>query len=278
MRSQQRTTLGWASDDSFYLASTVSDPSHVNEPATVSLISLPQLTQSIVTTLTWVASVANANAPAGIALRGDALYYGGYVSTSEGGAWLHRFSLTTRTDTRIVRLGVAGIGGCQVSEAPCGWTGPWDISRDGSTIAYHNPGPTQSLSDALTPGNDMNTPMYVAASDGSSPTRVFPQVALGGSFTQPTFSPDGQYIVASFSRATFTLPGKVIFERLSDGTLTTAPAELMFQSWTPQPGVALMYNTSTGGAPDYLIHLELYNIATGARIALQPETSGYVWA
>ncbi len=122
--------IGWASDASFYLADTASDAS-----VTVIFVSLPQQTQTVVTKLTWVASVANAEEPSGIALRGDALYYGGYMSKSEGGAWLHRFSLITETDSHIVRLGLAGFGGCQVDIAPCQWTGPWDISRDGNTIA-----------------------------------------------------------------------------------------------------------------------------------------------
>ncbi len=116
--------IGWASDSSFYLASARRDNVTIVSPTTVSRVSLPQLTQTAVTTLTWVATFANGSAPSGIVLRGDALYYGGYVSQSEGGAWLHRFSLSAKTDTRIVRLGLAGSGVCQVSETPCAWTGP----------------------------------------------------------------------------------------------------------------------------------------------------------
>lgn len=262
--------IGWANDTSFYLASTASDAS-----TTVSLVSLPLLTQAVVTKLAWVATVANHSAPSGVALRGDALYYGGYMARSEGGAWLHRFSLTTRADTRIVPLGLAGFGGCQVTESPCTWTGPWDISRDGSKIAYHNPGPTQSLSDTA---SETTTPLYVAASDGSGAARLFPQVALTGGFNQPAFSPDGRYVVATFGNATPGLPNAVVFERLSDGACTSPPTELQFQSWTQQPEVALMYNISTSGAPDYIIHLELYNVATSAHTPLQPGTDSYVWA
>lgn len=267
--------IGWASDASFYLASARRDNATIVSPTTVSLVSLPQLTQTVVTKLTWVATLANGSAPSGIALRGDALYYGGYTSLSEGGAWLHRFSLSARTDTRIVRLGLAGSGDCQVSETPCAWTGPWDISRDGSKIAYHNPGPTQSLSDALTSTTETNTPLYVASSAGSGATRLFPQVALGGPFSGPSFSPDGRYLVATFSD--FTSSGKVIFERLDDSSLTTAPSDLQFWGWTPQPGTALMDNIAASGAPDFLIHLELYNVVTGARAPLQPGTQDYVW-
>ncbi len=262
--------IGWSSDASFYLADTAQDAS-----VTVLLVSLPQQTQTVVTTFTWVAEFANASEPAGIALRGDALYYGGYMSGSEGGAWLHRFSLTTHTDARIVRLGLAGGGGCQVSATPCTWTGPWDISQDGSEIVYHNPGPTESISDTT---GEANTPLYLAASDGSGVRRLFPGQSLGLGFNQPAFSPDGRYVITTFPNSLLTMPHTVVIERLSDGSQTTAPAELGWQNWALQPGVAVMYNTVTGGAPDYITHLELYNVATGARTALQPGTTDYVWA
>ena len=172
------------------------------------------------TKLTWVASVANANEPSGIALRGDALYYGGYMSTSEGGAWLHRFSLTSQTDTRIVRLGLAGFGGCQVADVPCQWTGPWAVSRDGAKIAYHAPGPTESMSDT---SMEANTPLYLATSDGSGAQHLFPTQALRQGFNQPTFSPDGRYVVATFPNADPSQPAKVVIERLSDGPRSLRP-------------------------------------------------------
>jgi hypothetical protein len=268
--SQWYSLIGWASDASFYLANTASDAS-----VTVIFVSLPQLSQTVVTKLTWVASVANANEPSGIALRGNALYYGGYMSKSEGGAWLHRFSLISETDSHIVRLGLAGYGGCQVDVAPCQWTGPWDISRDGSSIAYHNPGPTQSMSDTAI---EANTPLYVSRSDGANAKRLFPSQALGQGFNQPTFSPDGHYIVTMFPSADPAQAGAVVFERLSSGATTTAPTGLAWQSWTSQPGVAVMYNTIATSAPDYIMHLELLNIATGARTPLQPGSRSYVWA
>lgn len=258
--------IGWASDASFYGESTAPDGS-----AKVLFISLPQQTQAQVTTLTWVAQVVAAGEPAGVKLRGDALYYGGYASASEGGAYLHRFSLTTQTDTRSVRLGLAGTGGCQGTEAPCLWTGPWDISPDGSHIAYHVPGPTQSLTDT---SNEPNTPLYLANSDGSGARQLFPGVKLGaGGFNQPAFSPDGRYIVTTFSSG-YTLPPSVVFERLSDGGLTTAPAGLAWMSWTAQPGVALMVNNT---APGYTLHLELFNVVTGEQRPLQAGSRNYVW-
>ncbi len=267
------SVIGWADDTNFYLAD------NTGGPVTVYLVSLPGLSRRLVTRLTWVADMVTDVAtdyPSGIALRGDALYYGGYMDQSEGGAYLHRFSLTTGTDTRIVRLGLPLTGGCQVSQYPCGWTGPWDISRDGSHLTYHAPGPTTSLSD--TDVAEPNTPLYIAESDGSGATRLFPSQPLGKGFNQAVFSPDGQYVVAYFPSATPGLRGSEVFERLTNGSTQTAPTELSWYEWSAQPGVAVMYNTQTSGAPDYLMQLELYNVATGARTPLQRGTYDYVWS
>ena len=268
--SQWASFIGWASDYSFYLGEMAPDAS-----VTVYFVSLPQQTRQVVTKLAWVAQVGAVGEPSGIQLRSDALYYGGYASASEGGAYLHRFSLVSETDTRIVRLGLAGTGGCQGTDAPCTWTGPWDITQDGARIAYHVPGPTQSISDTSV---EANTPLYVANSDGSGASRLFPGQALGNGFNQPSFSPDGRYVVTSFPASDFSKPSTVVFERLSDGALTTAPAGLEWMSWTAQPGVALMSNITEIGAPDFAQHLELYNVATGARTPLQVGSHGYIWA
>ncbi len=101
---------------------------------------------------------------------------------------------------------------------------------------------------------------------------------MGKGFNQPTFSPDGQYVVTSFASPTPAQVGAVVFERLSSGATTTAPNGLEWQSWTSQPGVAVMYNTTTSSGPDYIMHLELLNIATGAHTPLQPGSRSYVWA
>lgn len=245
--------IGWASDTSFYLSIAAPDSS-----VSVALVTIPGLAQTSVTKLTWVATLATHSAPAGIVLRGDALFYGGYMSTNESGAWLHRFSLTSHTDTRIVRLGVAGTGGCQVTSTPCQWTGPWDISADGAQIAYHAPGPTQSITDTTT---EAGTPLYVAGSDGSNARRLFPGVALGQGFATPMFSLDGRYVAATFQNQTY-------FERLTDGAITVAPAEMPIARWTVQPGVALLNNAG----------LELFTLATNTRTPLPSNTYGYVWS
>ena len=80
------------------------------------------------------------------------------TETHEG--WLHRVSLATGVDTRIVRLGATGNGGCQVGSNPCNWTGPWDVSPDGSHILYYSPGPTIAPSDTCQ--DEAETPLFYA--------------------------------------------------------------------------------------------------------------------
>lgn len=259
--------IDWVDDSSFYLSTTSTKDGSV----TVSYVTIPALTPIPVTTLKWVANLAHRTSQVGdfggFALHMGALYYGGYLSTSEGGAWLHRFSLTTQMDTRSVRLGVAGFGGCQAGLAPCAWTGPWDINADGSEVVYHSPGPTRSLSDTSV---DANTPLYFAPTAGGQARRLFPDAPLGQGFNTPVLSSDGQYVAATFAR-------RLMFERLGDGEVKIAPAGLAWQSWTPQPGVALVANDNLSGAPDHATHLELYNVETGAQTPLQPGTCDYVW-
>ncbi len=259
--AQWYDVIAWEGANAFYLASTAGDLS-----VQVLRVAVPSLAQTFVTKLTWVASVANPSvAPSGIELRQNALYYGGYQSSSEGGAWLHRYDLVTGADTRFARLGLAGSGGCQVADVPCSWTGPWDVNADATRLAYHNPGPTQNISDTSTePGQ----PLYDAALDGSNARRLFPLIPIGQGFSLPVFSPDGQYVSMSVNTP-------FVVERLSDGHVTPAPTSLAWAKWTPQPGVILCFDT---GMISTAIQFDLWNVATGARTPLQTGSTDYVWA
>lgn len=259
--------IEWTSDSSFYLSATSAKDNSV----TVTYVTVPGLAPIPVTTVAWVANLAHrptqGDPLGGFTLRAGALYYGGYRSTSEGGAWLHRFLLGTQADSRVVRLGVAGKSGCQVNGAPCAWTGPWDISSDGSQIVYHNPGPTQSVTDTATKAD---TPLYLAPTAGGQATRLFPATPLGQGFSAPAFSPDDAYVAAM-------LGDRLMIERLADGAVRSAPAGLRWQCWTPQAEVALVTNDKLASAPDHAARFELYNVKTGALTPLQPGAYDYVW-
>ncbi|MDE3229859.1 MAG: hypothetical protein KGO05_08240, partial [Chloroflexota bacterium] len=183
--------IGWTNDNAFYLAETAASTGNA---VTVAYVALPGLAAVPVTTIPWVANLARVDAgDSGVALAGGALYYGGYRSSSEGGAWLHRFTLGTRADTRIVRLGLAGSGGCQAQIAPCRWTGPWDVTPNGGAIAYHSPGPRQSFSDTDT---EAGTPLMLASTTGGRATQLFPGVDMGQGFAAPMFSAGGAFVAA----------------------------------------------------------------------------------
>lgn len=253
--------IGWVNDSAFYLSETAASPGNA---VTVAYVALPGLAAVPVTTIPWVANRARAGAgDSGIALAGGALYYAGYLSTSEGGAWLHRFTLSTRADTRIVRLGVAGSGGCQTDIAPCRWTGPWDVSSDGAVIAYHSPGPRQSLSDTDT---EAGTPLMLAASAGAQPRRLFPGVDMGQGFAAPMFSRGGAFIAAMIGQ-------RLVIQDVDNGKVTMAPSGLYLQFWTPDPNIALVRDTNAPGPQ----RMALYNAASGSVTLLQPGARDFIW-
>lgn len=256
--------IGWSIDEGFYLSET----SLTTHATNVDYIMVPSLASLPVTKFTWVANLAHEGVgQSGIELSGDSLYYAGYMSTAEGGAWLHRFSLSTQTDTRIMRLGVAGLGGCQVDLGPCQWTGPWDISAEGTVIVYHSPGPTQSITDT---SEEPGTPLVYVTNTGAQPTRLFPNAPLGRGFNAPELSPNGQYVAAMFGQ-------KLLFERLDTGAVTTARSGLQWQGWPATPGVALVEDTNAAGSSDTQAHMELYNLLTGALTPLQVGCYDFVW-
>jgi hypothetical protein len=221
-----------------------------------------------VATLAWVGNLANRQNDSGIALRDGALIYAGYTSNSDHDhAWLRRYALATSENTRIVALGIAGYGGCQVQvdHARCAWAGPWAISPDGRRIAYHNPGPTQSITDT---GQEKGSPLYLAGSDGTSPVKLFPNAPVGYGFVTPSFSPDGRYIT-ELDASTYS------FERLADGKVFTAPTGYRFPEWIQKTGYVILYADPVSG--DYRSRPVLYNVETGAKTPLHIGSSRYVW-
>lgn len=264
--------IGWGTDTTYYVGLWGPDAT-----VTVIRVSAPGMSATPVRTFPWVANLANHSTESGIVLKNGALYYAGYASASDHEhAWLRRYDLTTGADARIVSLGIAGPGGCQVQvdNTPCLWSGSWDISPDGSRVVYFNPGPTQLPTDTYVAPTTPSL-LYIAKNDGSSATRLFAGVTLGGSFTQPWFSPDGRYLEASLYQPPSQRPQTLMFERLSDGTVLTAPGSLQPNGWTADSSIAIVMILSNFN--DYLEHLALYNIQTHALTPLQAGSLQYVW-
>lgn len=257
--------IGWSDDVTYYDAGWGTG---TNAAVKVFRVTIPSLAVAKVATFAWVGNFANRQNDSGIALRDGALYYAGYASSSDRDyAWLRRYTLATGENTRIVALGIAGYGGCQVQvdNTPCAWAGPWAITPDGRQIAYHNPGPTQSISDT---SQEKGSPLYLASSDGASPVKLFPSAPVGYGFVTPSFSPDGRYIT-ELDASTYS------FQRLADGKVFTAPMGYRFPEWTQISGYVILYVDPVSG--DYRSRPVLYNVETGAKSPLQVGSYRYVW-
>ncbi len=265
--------IGWSDDSTYYEGQWGRESA---SSVTVVRVTLPDMAVTKITTFPWVANLANTRTSSGIVLRGGALYYAGYASASDHShAWLRRYDLATGADIRIVSLGIAGTGGCQVQvdNTPCAWAGPWDISADGSKIAYHIPGPTQSITDTFI---EKNAPLYIARSDGSGATQLFPGVPLGDGFNAAIFSPDGRYLEATFYTQETHTEDQII-ERLSDASLIHAQNINYFSGWASQPGVAIVL-LQPQVSNDYVPPTALYNIETQTLTPLQASSYQYIWA
>jgi hypothetical protein len=252
------TFVGWLDDGAFLEAIAQRD-----HRVRVVRVDAATLAVTPVTTLTWVANMATDSwtAPSGILIRGDALYYGGYASTAEGGAWLHRYSLTTGTDTRLVRLGLAGEAGCQVA-GPCDWTGPWDMTPDGGHIVYYSPGPTRSLSD--TGDNEPATALYYARTDGSARVQMFAATPVGFA-TQPRLSPDGLSVL-------LPLRDDVV-QPVTGGALITLPSGYYVSIWRFDSRALVLMHFDGAGA----LHAALFTLDGGAITPLPGNPQSYVW-
>ncbi|HEV2461165.1 MAG TPA: hypothetical protein VGS80_22675, partial [Ktedonobacterales bacterium] len=155
-----RIFIGWLDDSTFLgaLVTVPTSPSDLNSgPFTIVRVDLQTQKETKVASILWAADMK---------LRGNGayLFYGGYQSKIEGGAYLHRITLANGADTTLVPLGYAGPGQCQAGP-PCNWTAPWDVSPDGAHVIYHSPGPTRGPSDTY---QEPDTPLVYANVDGSS--------------------------------------------------------------------------------------------------------------
>lgn len=253
--------IAWV-DDSTFLEAEYADNAG---PVKVLRVNASTLTSSMVTTFTWVAIATKPENATGIVLRGGYLYYGGYRSESEGGGSLHRYALSSGTDTRLVKLGIATYGPCQVYEGPCNWTGPWDISIDGSTIVYHDPPPTMAPSDTSAPPE---TPLYAAHADGTAATQITnPPNSSGQYLSSPLIAPSGGWV------AVYQGHHPVLIR--ADGSMTTVqlPSDYEFAAWRTDDTVLLTTN-----GPDYTQRFALYSLSTKRVTNLANYTRMYVWA
>ncbi len=201
-------------------------------------------------------------------IRAGALFYGGYASASEGGAFLHRVDLATGQDTKLVALGLAGDNGC-FAGPPCNWTGPWDVSSVGTKVIYHHPGPTSTPSDINTVAD---TPLLVANTDGSAARTLFDGNLLGG-MASPAFAPSGAWV----ARTGIPLANTVVMQvqAVTGGSIITVPTPGgPFLSWRGDSQAVVFNRYDQNGTIDPL----LFTLADGKTKPLTPGTSFYLWA
>lgn len=252
--------IDWV-DDATFLVAEFEQPANGTSPVKILRVSTTSLASTSITTLTWVASEAAHGTDTGIKLRGGFLYYGGYASASEGGAWLHRVALADGSDSKLFKLGLTLTGGCQVYEGPCNWTGPWDISADGTRVVYHNPGPTISRTDTANPPE---TPLYISNPDGSAALKLTSPTGTTHYMSTPALSPSGAWVTAPNSNW-----DTVLLATDGSGTAIPLPYQYGFAAWGADSKSAIL------GSPD---GYAVYTLATRAVVDLAPGTKYYVWA
>ncbi|PWT77760.1 MAG: hypothetical protein C5B60_02180 [Chloroflexi bacterium] len=263
-----RIFFGWLDDNTFLgaIAPLVNDATtSTGEPGTSTLVRVDLRTgreTNIGTIPGWVMYGSGLGLVMRVAANGRYLFYAAYTGST---AYLHRFDLTTGTDTNLVSLGLYGNGPCQGSTV-CGWTAPWDVSSDGSHILYHNPGAASTPSDINTP---KDTPVYYANPDGSNASTPFgSQLAAG--LVAPVFSPSGSLAVTIGSTYTGTDPhsGNPQMKLVGFGNPATIVAG-NFVAWRGDNQALVVFGNQGGPS--------LYDLATGATTSLEANSNYYLW-
>ncbi|HEX6800540.1 MAG TPA: zf-HC2 domain-containing protein [Ktedonobacterales bacterium] len=260
-----RIFFGWLDDSSFLGAITTiaGNPQGFEQPGPTTLVRV-DVGSGRETTLGRISGWVSAH-PGRVVAHGRYLFYAGYDSASTA-AYLHRFDLTTGTDTQLVSLGLYTSGGCQ-GTLVCGWTAPWDVSPDGAHILYHHPGAASGPSDIYAP---KDTPVLYANPDGSAASTPFGS-QLAASLVTPIFSPDGSAAALAGSTYAGTNPPMSALNQIKivrfGGAPTVATGSL--ESWRSD-GVALVLAISGPGPV-------LYDLATGNTTPLEAGSYGYLW-
>jgi hypothetical protein len=254
--------LGWLNDDLFVAANVplLDAPTGSNTgPATIVTVDRTTQKETKVGTVTWFADAR--------VRAGRYVFYAGYQSKSEGGAYLHRLDVITGQDSKGVPLGLAGPGPCQGTPY-CNWTAPWDVTADGSHVMWHKPGPAGSPSDTYEPPD---TPLMYSSFDGSNATQPFGSELADG-MTSPVLSPNGAYVAAWGVHAGGKPAGQqpfVTIVRVGGGTPVQVPASGFV--WRAD-SAALVVDVGTT-----TLVRQLYTLGGTANVTLEENSSSYLW-
>jgi hypothetical protein len=266
--STSRMFFGWLDNNTFLgaISKLVKGPQNIVAPGPTTLVRVDLTTgqETVIGTIPgWVVFGLGTGPAVRVVANGRYLFYAAYSGST---ATLHRFNLTTGTDSTLVSLGLYTYGGCQGSNV-CGWTAPWDVSSNGSHILYHNPGASSAPSDTNDP---KDTPLFYANPDGSGGALPFGN-HLAASLVDPVFSPDGTLAVTTGSTYTGTDPlsGQ---RQMKLVPLAGAPATFVTGSLISWRGDSQALVTYGGQASP-----GLYDIATGTTTPLEAGSNFYLW-
>jgi hypothetical protein len=196
-----------------------------------------------------------------IAWRANALYYS---TVQKGHASLHRYVLTTKTDTTLLDLG-AGQTACPTYT--CWTNAPWDVSADGQWVAYQYPVVTTVPKNV---GTSTHAELVLQALHSATRTNVA-ALPISGALTTIAIAPNNRYVAAMGMDA--VQGGTELVLGTADGK---APALFAMHgriAWRADSAVliAMPLLPSASTAP------ALIDVAHGTASPLVPDTTGYSW-
>lgn len=262
-----RIFFGWLDDSSFLggITTVTNNPQGFEQagPTTLERVDVGSGRETTLGSIAgWVYST-----PGRVVAHGRYLFYAGYDSAGTT-AYLHRFDLTSGTDTQLVSLGLYAPNGCQGALAVCGWTAPWNVSPDGAHILYHHPG-AASVPNNIYAAKD--TPVLYATPNGSGASTPFGS-QLAASIVAPVFSPDGSAAALADSTYAGTNPPSDALNQIKvvrfGGTPMIVTGGLV--TWRGD-GAALVIAPNSGLVP------VLYDLATGKTTPLEAGSGNYLW-
>ena len=117
--STARTFFGWLNDSTFLgaISKLVSGPQGLEAPGTSTLVRVDLTTgnETVIGTIPgWVVFGLGTGPAVRVVANGRYLFYAAYAGST---AYLHRFDLTTGTDSTLVSLGLYTYGGCQGTDS-----------------------------------------------------------------------------------------------------------------------------------------------------------------
>jgi hypothetical protein len=266
-----RIFFGWLDDSSFLGGiATVTNSQAGLEQAGPTRLERVDVHSGRETTLGSISGWANIGYMYGSDVRLAAhrryFVYAGYNSADTTG-FLHRFDLTTATDSELVSLGRYANGGCQGTPV-CGWTAPWDVSPDGAHILYHHPGAASAPSDTGVP---KDTPVLYASPAGSGASTPF-GTPLAASLVTPIFSPDGTAALTTGSTYASTNPFGGAPPQMKIVRFGARPVLVTgsFATWRGDSR-AVVLTSGSDNLP------QLYDLATGKTLPLEANAGDYLW-